>query len=255
MISAILIVRNEEKNIKGCLENLNWVDEIIVVDQSSTDTTTEICREFTDKVFVTENKGFCEPDRKFAEEKTKGDWIFYIDADERVSSELIEEIKNTVKSDKYDVYYIPRKNFFLGEWIKHCGWYPAYVPRLFRKGKVKFPDNIHNDIIPLGTVGYLKNDILHYSYVNLELYFEKFNRYTSQLAKEEFEKKRRINYFNLIWYFFVKPSISFFDKYFRKQGFLDGMRGLLISIFTFLTVFVQYIKLWEIQEKDDRKQH
>ena len=112
MISAILIVRNEEKNIKGCLENLNWVDEIIVVDQSSTDTTTEICREFTDKVFVTENKGFCEPDRKFAEEKTKGDWIFYIDADERVSSELIEEIKNTVKSDKYDVYYIPRKISF-----------------------------------------------------------------------------------------------------------------------------------------------
>jgi len=247
-LSVMVITWNEERNIQECLESVKWADEIILVDQQSTDKTVEIARRYTDKIFITENKGVCDPDRMFAISKTSNDWVFYLDADERVSEELKEEIISLLKSPaaKPDAYYIYRKTFFLGKWIKGCGWYISLI-RLFKKGKVVFSGMIHQDGQALGSAGHLKGHILHYSYRNLNEYIEKFNRYTSIIAQEEYKKGKRANWLNFMAFLFLKPVYIFAKKYILQRGFSDGFRGFLISFSAALGVFVSYIKLWEQQ--------
>lgn len=247
-LSVIVITWNEEGNIRDCLESVKWANEIILVDQQSTDRTLDIARKYTDKIFITENKGFCDSDRMFAISKTTNDWVFYLDADERISEDLKDEILFLLDSpgEKLDAYYIYRKTFFLGKWIKGCGWYVSLV-RLFKKGKLKFSGKIHQDGEPLGSVGYLKGHILHYSYRNLKEYIEKFNRYTSVIAEEEYEKGNRINWLNFSLFFFLKPTYIFLRKYLLQKGVSDGFRGLLISFSAALGIFVSYAKLWERQ--------
>ncbi len=252
-ISVILVVRNEDEQIRECLETVSWADEIVIVDQSSTDFTVKISKEFTDKVFVTESKGYCEPDRNLAIKKASSRWIFYIDADERVLPELKDEILSIVRSDApRPAYYVKRRNYFLGKWIKTCGWYPSPVLRLFKKGEVIFPNEIHQVPLHREEYGYLKNDLLHYSYSSLEEYFEKFNRYTTQLAKEEFEAGKRITVFNFISNFLLRPSYYFLLKYIYYRGYKDAFRGFFIAFSTALTVFVNKAKLWEMKWKNER---
>ena len=249
-ISVIMVVRNEEAQIGECLKTVSWSDEIVIIDQSSNDSTVKIAREFTDKVFLTEPKGYCEPDRNLAIEKASGRWIFYIDADERVSPELRDEILSIVRSSNIrPAYYLKRRNYFLGKWIKTCGWYPSPVLRLFKKGEVTFPNEIHQVPPHKAEYGYLKNDLVHYSYSSLGEYFEKFNRYTTQLAVEEFTKGKRITSINVLDKFILKPIYNFFLKYFWCRGFLDGFRGFFISLSSAFTVFVASAKLWELRLK------
>ena len=251
-ISVIMVVRNEEGQIGECLKTVSWADEIIVIDQASTDSTVNIAKKFTDNVFITEPKGYCEPDRNFAIEKASGRWIFYIDADERVLPELKHEILSIVKSDdQRPAYYVKRRNYFLGKWIKTCGWYPSPVLRLFKKGEVVFPDEIHQVPLHREEYGYLKSDLLHYSYSSLEEYFEKFNRYTTQLAKDEFQAGKRITAFNVILNFLLRPSYYFLLKYIYYRGFKDGFRGFFIAFSSALTVFVNKAKLWNILKKNE----
>lgn len=247
MISVITIVHNEEKNIARCLDAVKWADEIVVVDQSSTDGTRDICSKYTDKIFVTEKKLMPEPDRALAESKASGEWILYVDADEVVTPELAAEIEDTISKPAYDVYNMARRNYFLGKWIKHCGWYPAYVPRLFRKGSVRFSDKLHVSTVPLSEAGYLKNDLIHYSYDSMEQYFEKFGRYTTLLARNIYGEGVRIRWYNAAWHLLVKPPAYFADRYFIKLGILDGWRGLTIAFLTAYTVFMQYLKLWKME--------
>ncbi|MDP2939658.1 MAG: glycosyltransferase family 2 protein [Candidatus Omnitrophota bacterium] len=246
-LSVIIITRNEESNIRDCLGSVKWAGEIVLVDQSSADKTVEIAKEFTDKIYITENKDFCEPDRMFAISKASNEWILALDADERVSDELKQEIVSLLEQkDKLDAYYIRRRTYFLGKWIKGCGWY-ANVLRLFKKGKVSFSGRIHEPGCPLGSVGYLRGHIMHYSYGSLNEYFEKFNRYTSVVAKEEYEKGIRINRGNFLLLFFIKPMYFFVRKYFLQRGFMEGWRGFFISFSASLGLFMTYAKLWEKQ--------
>jgi len=249
-LSVIIITRNEEKNITDCLQSVKWADEIVVIDQSSTDKTVDICKNYTDRVFVVKAKNYCEPDRAVAVEKAKGKWILYLDADERVSSELKNEIMEIVyKDDKgYKCYYLGRKNYFLGKWIQKCGWYPGYVLRLFEKGTVAFSEVIHQDGTTREKCGYLRNDLIHLSYTSLEDYFEKFNRYTTRLAIEEYEKGIKINKRNFFILFLMKPSYLFLQRYFLLKGFRDGFRGFFISFSSALVIFATYAKLWEKQK-------
>jgi glycosyltransferase involved in cell wall biosynthesis len=247
-LSVIIITRNEEKNIRSCLESVKWADEIVVVDQSSTDKTADICKLYTDRLFVVDAKGYCEPDRMVAISRARGEWILYIDTDERVSPELKNEILTTISSEKrsHNCYYLPRKNYFLEKWIKGCGWYPGYILRLFKKGTVIFSDRIHQDGIPKEECGFLKNDLIHLSYRDLEDYFEKFNRYTSRLAQEKYEKGDQTSNLNLWIYFLFKPLFLFFRSYFLQRGWRDGFRGFFISFSSGLVIFVTYVKLWEL---------
>jgi glycosyltransferase involved in cell wall biosynthesis len=248
-LSVIIITWNEEKNIRECLESVKWANEIVLVDQLSFDRTLEITREYTDKIYITENKGFCEPDRMFAISKTSFEWVLYLDADERISPQLRDEIISLLSgsAEKSDAYYIHRKTFFLGRWIKECGW-DIYLVRLFKKDKVLFTTRIHEGGKPLGSVGYLKGGILHYSYRDLNEYFEKFNRYTTIYAEQEYKKGVRINKSNFMMLLFVKPIILFLYKFFLQNGFKEGRRGFFISFGAALGKFMSYAKLWEKQD-------
>lgn len=251
-LSIILIVRNEEHNITECLGSVKgWADEIVVVDQSSTDQTVELSRRCTDKVFITEAKGICNPDRMFGIEKSRNEWNLLLEADERVTTELKEEIDGILEghADVKDAYYIPVKSYFCGRWIRHCGWYPAYNLRLFKKERVYFPPTLHTDGKPKDSAGYLINPLLHYSYPSIEDYLPKLNRYTTQWAKEAYEKGIRIKGIGAATCFVIKPLYHFLRKYLLLGGYKEGFLGFFISISSGLTIFMNYAKLWEIQFK------
>jgi glycosyltransferase involved in cell wall biosynthesis len=242
-VSVIVITRNEEKNIRECLTSARWADEIIVVDSGSSDGTVDVARTFTQKVFVKPWEGFGES-RTFALSQARNEWMFWLDADERIAPELAEEIELTVSGPpKHAAYTVPRKAFFLGRWIKHCGWYPGRVTRLFRKDKGRFTtDRVHEKLIVDGPVGELKSDLLHYTDPTLEHYFMKFNRYTSLAAEDLAAAGRSASVFRLV----VNPFWTFVKMYFLRLGFLDGMPGLILCTLSAGYVFAKYAKLWEL---------
>jgi glycosyltransferase involved in cell wall biosynthesis len=248
-LSVVIAVKNEEKNIRDCLEGVKWADEIVIVDDVSSDKTVEISRGYTQNIFFDDSHGNFHKNKNLGLDKALGDWILSLDADERVTVELAAEIRDAIIKDGKKGYYILRKNYFLGKWIKGCGWWPDNIIRLFKKGAAEWPLEIH--AVPAikdeNAVGYLKNPLIHYSYRSLNQYFEKFNRYTSRIAQEEFDKGVRIGGGNFFMYFLMKPLFNFFRKYILRKGFRDGFRGLFISCSSALVIFTTYAKLWEKQ--------
>lgn len=241
-VSVIVITRNEERNIRDCLSSARWADEIIVVDSGSSDGTVAAAREFSDKVFERPWEGF-GASKNFALSQTRNDWVFWLDADERVTPELAEEIELSLSGQTDMVgFSVPRKAFFLGTWIRHCGWYPGRVVRLFRRDKAVFSnDRVHERLIVDGPVAELKSDLLHYTDPSLEHYFTKFNRYTSLAAEDLAGKGRRTGIGRML----LNPVWTFFRMYFLRLGFLDGIPGLILCMLSAGYVFTKYAKLWE----------
>jgi len=247
-ISTVVLTKNEETNIERCLKSaLTLSDEIIVVDSLSDDRTVEIAKKFTDKVYLNPWPGFSEQ-RSFSLTKTSHDWILWLDADEEMSQELVEEIQN-LKFEQ-DGYYIPRLVHYLGRWIKHCGWYPDHTLRLFNKHKGCFSGTlVHESFTLTGTTGKLKNPILHYPYRDIAHHLTKMNSYTDLSAKEMNRKGKKKSLFAAFFHSFFR----FIKMYIIKRGFLDGSQGLVISILGSYYVFLKYIKLYEIQGRWGRK--
>ena len=245
-ISAIVISYNEEKNIRRCLESLSWVDEIVVVDSYSEDNTKKIAGEFTDKIFDVKWEGFGKK-KEFARTKASFEWVLCVDADEVVTPELKDEIKKAIQDQfSYDGFYIPRQSNFLGKWIKHSGWYPDYVLRLFKKDKAKFDESlVHEKLEISGKIGYLKNHLLHYTDPDLNHYLSKLNQYTSLSAKELFKKGKKANVFDLLF----RPLATFFKMFILRAGFLDGVYGLILAMFSSFHVLTKYAKLWHLQKQ------
>jgi glycosyltransferase involved in cell wall biosynthesis len=243
-ISVVIVTKNEEKNIRKCIESVyDWVDEIIVVDSYSTDKTVEICKEYGAKIFQHAFNGFGEL-KNFAISKATGDWILCIDADERVTPSLREEIKYCLSCSKrngYIAYLIPRKTIAWGKWIKML--YPLYQIRLFKKGYASFSNKkVHETIIASGHVGKLKNPLIHVTYKTMSDYFEKFNRYTDLQAQELLAQGEKS-----LCYGFIQGLKVFFWYFFIKRGFMDGYHGFLLSILAFLYQIVSYWKLNELK--------
>lgn len=247
-ISAVIITRNEERNIKRCLSSIDWVDEIVVVDSGSTDDTKKIASEFTQRVFDIKWEGFGKA-KNFAKDKASYQWILSVDADEIITQDLKEEIQRITKSeDSLDGYYVPRKSNFLGKWIKHGGWYPDYVLRLFKKDKAKFNQSmVHEKVEVNGRIGYLRNPLWHYTDPNFDHYLEKLNRYTSLAAEELFRKGKRAKLFDVVF----RPLAVFFKMYFVKKGFWDGFSGFILAVSSAFHVFSKYVKLWHLGSVPD----
>ncbi|HVP37114.1 MAG TPA: glycosyltransferase family 2 protein [Terriglobales bacterium] len=243
-ISAIIIVYNEEKNIQRCLESLSWADEIVVVDSFSQDRTKDIASSFTNKIFDLEWQGFGKQ-KEFARQKASNDWVLSIDADEVVSEKLREEIKSIInKNNSLDGYYIPRLSNFLGRWIKHSGWFPDRVLRLFRKDRAEFDESpVHEKLILDGKSGFLKNEILHYTDPDISHYLSKLDRYTTLSAQKLLTEGRNPTLFDLLF----RPMAIFFKMYLFKSGFLDGWQGFVLACFSSFHVFVKYAKLWHLK--------
>jgi len=243
-ITSIVIAKDEESNIKRCIESqLGCIDEIIVlVDDSTTDKTYEIAKSFPHvKAEMVKWQGYSET-KKYAVSLANNNWIFWIDADEAITEGLIQEIirfKNT--KPEYSTYSVSRKAYFLGRWIKHSGWYPGRVNRLFDRTKVKFSDNdVHEHLIINGAIGKFKNDLDHFTDPTIEHYFEKFNNYTTLAAEEMVRKGKSANIIDII----LRPPLLFIKMYFLKLGFLDGIEGFILAIFSSSYVFTKYCKFW-----------
>ena len=248
-VSVVIACKNEQSQMRRCLESVIWADEIVIVDDVSEDDTVAICREYTTNIILNDSGGSFHHNKNVGIENASGDWIFSIDADEIVSTELAISVRNAVNDSGMLGYFINRKNYFLGSWIKGCGWYPDYIIRLFRKGVTKWPLEIHDTpkIEDTEKTGYLQGSLIHLSYTSIQQYMNKFDKYTTKLACEESEKGVRISKLNYATLFIVKPLYWFFRKYIIWRGCLDGFRGLFICTASAMTIFMTYAKLWEKQ--------
>lgn len=242
-LSIVVITKNEQENIQDCLESIKWANEIILVDAQSTDRTVEIAKNYTDKIFVREWKGYSDA-KNFGAQHANCEWIFFIDADERITDELRREIQQKISdnTNEFVAFMVARRTYFLGKWIKHCGWYPNYVIRMVKNGYGKFNElNVHERLLVNGKIGKFKNDLLHFTDKNLYQYFEKFNNYTTLAAIDLFDQNRNFKIKNLL----LNPIFTFIRMYFLRLGFLDGIHGLVLCTLSSLYVFTKYAKLWE----------
>ena len=246
-ISVNVITYNEEANIQDALESVRWADEIIVLDSFSTDRTLEICRKYTDKIINQEFVGYGKL-RNLAIEQSSHEWILSLDADERVTEPLREEIfRELERGASAEGYSIPRKSHFLGYWVRHCGWYPDYRSmQLFRRDVGRYTEVLNDDhleLTPGGRRGYLKSPILHYTYRNLDQYLSKMERYTTLKARQMMSDGRRFHSHQLL----THPLLTFLKMYLFRRGFLDGHIGLMLSVLYAYYAFVKYAKLWELE--------
>lgn len=250
MISVTIICKNEESNIEDCIKSVLWADEIIVVDSFSTDRTVEIAKRYTENVYQNGWNGYAEQ-RNIALSKATKEWVMPLDADERCSTELREEIENIISLDNVEEsgFRIPRKSFFLNKWVKNCGWYPGFQLRLFKREKAKVTDRlVHEGYEVDGKVGFLKNDILHYTVNSISEYLVKINHYSSLQAEEKVLRKK-VKFSDL----FFRPIAAFIQQFFMKKGFLDGIYGLMVTNYDIMTNMLTYMKIWEMQNKVNEK--
>lgn len=251
-LSIALAVKNEEQNLALCLDSvIDIADEIVVVDGGSTDKTIDIARKFKAIIIQTNNPPIFHINKQKALESCKGEWILQLDADEVVSPKLRDEVLEIIQNSKFKIrqsninngYYIPRKNYFLGHWMKKGGQYPDYVIRLFRNGKGSFPcKSVHEQIQINGEVGYLDNPLDHYSYHSLSEYWKKAWGYISLSASELGKSKNSLG--KAINYVFIKPILTFIVLFIRHKGFIDNIYGFLFALFSALhypLAYIQYI--------------
>lgn len=242
-ITAIIPVGNEIDNIVGAIASVDFADEVLVVDSFSDDGTFEKAQELADKVL---RRKFDYPSRQknWAIAQARYEWILLLDADERIEENLKEEILETLKSPGKDgvvAYWIGRKNHFMGERVRHSGWKNDKVIRLFRKSKCRYNNKrVHEEIIAEGKVLKLQNKLYHNTYITLDKYLEKINRYAWWQARDFDKKTGKLTGFHFV----VKPLWKFFKHYIIQGGFRDGVVGITISYIQGYTVFMRYAKLW-----------
>ncbi len=286
-LSVVLATRNEEENIGACLKSVKDIaDEIVIVDESSTDKTREIARKYGAKVFKVKHEPIFHKTKQKALDKATGDWILQLDADERVASVLAKEIKEVIEMspsllkqrkvgtkkqklferhqriiEKRDgkigrstgeivAFFLPRLNLFLGKSLIHAGVYPDAAIRLVKKDKARFPaKSVHEQMEINGEVAWLFNDLEHNDSPTFKRYFERMNRYTDLHAADLAREKTTKNIFMLLFYSTAKPLFVFLKLYIRHKGFLDGVRGFLWSLFSALHYPIAFFKYWQMEEK------
>ena len=245
-ISVYIIAFNEIDKIQECIKSVSWADEIIIADSYSTDGTTEMAIELGAIVVQIPFNGYGDL-RNQAISHCTGDWIFSLDSDERCSIEAQNEIKQIVTKTSLDIYRVPRKNFFMGKWIKYSGWYPNFrQPQLFKKGKMSYTmDKVHEGYINHGNkeVGTLSSFIYQFPFKNTEEVIYKANRYSSLGVAKLQEKGVKGSIFKA----FMHGLWSFIKHYIFKFGFLDGGPGFVIAFGNFEGTFYRYLKLTEVQ--------
>ena len=252
-ISAVINTRNEENNIRYCLESVKWCDEIIVVDMESEDKTVAIAREYTAKIFTHEKVLAFDAARKFAVEKATGDWVLLIDADELVPKLLSNKLKEISQNDDADIVYIPFKTYIMGSWITHTGWWPDYHPRFFKRGSVEFVETVHAFMRVSDTARkthlpqVVVNSIEHFAYYDSTHFITKLNRYTTIEAQHLYDKSTRFTMHSMI----AQACKEFFFRYFIYKGLKDGYRGFFLSIMMAFYRALTYIKLWEKWQNKD----
>ena len=245
-ISGVVISFNEEDKIAKPLSSLQAVsNEIVVVDSFSSDQTEKICRRYTDRFLKRKWSGYRDQ-KEFATLQASFDWVLSLDADEVLSAELQEEICRwkVAAEERIDGYYIGRKTFFMGRWIKHTTWYPDWQMRLFRKSAGCWEGRrVHESFRLGGPTGYLSGSLEHYTYATMSEYLQQLDRFSSLAAADYQVSGVKAGMGRLFFY----PPMVFFVNYFLRRGFQDGLPGLTVSTLSAISTFFKYLKLWEIQ--------
>ncbi len=240
-VSVAMVTHNEEANIAAALESVKDFEEIVVIDAFSDDRTVEICRQYMARVICHEWQGYARQ-KQMAVDQARGNWVLILDADERVTPGLKVEIIRIIQDDQgFSGFYIPRKNFFLGKWIRHSGWWPDNTLRLFKKdsGYIE-PRKVHEKVVIEGRAGYLKGHLEHYTYRSIRSYMEKMENY-STLAANEMAEKGTPSRMSMV----INPVFTFVKMYFLRRGFLDGWHGFVLAAGYGFYTFLKYAKAWE----------
>ncbi len=243
-MSCVVITKNEEVNIQDCLKSAQWANELIVVDADSCDKTVELARACGAKVSVRPWPGF-GLQKNFGMAQASSDWILILDADERVTEELCGEVKTCLaewRSGDPVAYRIPRRNFFYGAWVRGGGVYPDYQVRLFRRGVARYNDvAVHENLIVDGEIGTLAGHLDHHTERRIQDHFKKFGLYTTLAAQEKAKRVQAVGWTDLVF----RPLVVLVKTYLLKQGYRDGVRGLIVCVFASMYTFVKYAKLWD----------
>ena len=242
MLSVIVITKNEARDIARCLASVAWADEIIVLDSGSSDDTVAICQRFTQQVVVTDWPGFGRQKQR-ALDRARGDWVLSLDADEEVSPALKQEIQQAMLRTDVQGLELPRLSSYCGRQMRHGGWWPDPVLRLFRRDAGRFSDDVvHERVVVAGSIGRLREPLLHESYVDLDEVLSKVNRYSTLGAQQLFAQGRRSSLGLAIG----KGIWTFLRTYVLRAGFLDGPQGLMLALSNAQTSYYKYLKLRDL---------
>lgn len=241
-LTACILTYNEERNLPECLASVSWADEVLVVDSFSTDRTLEIAAEWGARVVQRRWEGM-NRQRAIAIQEARHEWVLCLDADERVSPALKDEVLDAIqRQDGVVGYQVPRHTWYLGRWIDHGGWYPDLKLRLFRREKARTVGTDPHDRIEVdGPVGRLSGEIHHFTYRNFSQQISTIDRFSEIASRERFEAGERFR----LWKLLLRPPLKFLECYVWKLGFLDGLPGLVIAVASAFNVFARYVKLWE----------
>jgi glycosyltransferase involved in cell wall biosynthesis len=247
-ISAVVLTKNVEDKIEKCLKNLDFVDEIIVIDNSE-DKTPEIAKKFSKTKVYSRLLDNFSAQRNFGIEKASSEWILMVDSDEEVESGFASLVEQAIEKDEASAYKFPRKNIVFGKWIEHAGWYPDYQTRLFKKGKAHYQRLVHEKLEVEGETKELDVHIIHYNYETVYQFLDKLQKYTTLEADELFSTGYKFHWPDMI----IKSNAEFLRRLFAEEGYKDGLHGLVLSILQAFYTFAIYLKIWEKEKFKEEK--
>ena len=250
-LSVIIITKNEADNIQACLDSVRFANEWIIVDSGSTDGTVERARTAGATVIETADWPGFGPQKNRALDAAQGEWILSLDADERIPDALRDEILAVINAPAHDAYALPRLSSFCGRFIRHAGWYPDYIVRLFRKNAGRFSDDLVHEsvIVKRGETGRLRTHIVHYSYLDDDAYLRKLGQYSTLGAQQAFAAGKRSSLGKAV----AHACSAFLRSYVFKRGFLDGRAGVMVAISTAESTYHKYFKLMLLTEAEKKK--
>jgi len=244
-LSVILITRNEEANLADCLASLEGIaQQIVVVDTNSSDRTLDIAKSYGAVIAQPQDWPGFGPQKNRALDLATGEWVLSLDADERLTPALKSEIVTAIHHSAHvDCFAIPRLSWYCGRFIRHSGWNPDYVERLFKRGSARFSDDlVHERLIPSGQVAKLENPMLHYSFMDYSQVLQKIDRYSTASAEQAFAQGKTSTPLKAV----LHGAWSFFRTYFLRAGFLDGPQGFTLAMSNAQGTYYRYIKLWHL---------
>lgn len=244
-LSVVISAYNEENKIEECLKSIKFADEIVFVDNFSTDKTIEIAKRYDSRIISVENNLMLNVNKNLGFSKAKGEWILSLDADERVTEELADEIKSIINSSENSVsgYWIPRKNILFGKWIQGEMWWPDYQLRLFKNGKGKFPEqHVHEYVQVEGETKKLTSCLVHENYSSIAQYLNKMDKiYTESEVEKIIKSGQKLNWTHAL----ILPSRDFLKTFFMQKGYKDGLHGLVLSLLQAFYMEIVFVKVWE----------
>jgi glycosyltransferase involved in cell wall biosynthesis len=245
-LTVLILAKNEEKRIRSCLESVKWADEIVVVDGVSTDRTVEICKEYGAKVIEHAFEGGFDIDCNLGIDNSTGDWILKLDADEIVTESLKKDVQKVLEDDGgYSAFKFRRKNFFLGHFMRHGGWY-HYSLHFLKKGKAYYKGHVHETMIVDGKTGTIEGAVDHYPFSSITQFIQRHNNYSNIEAQKIFDTQGVVDIKTIKYNLTIKPLKRFFKFYVKKKGYREGRYGLIFSVLFAWVHFLNWTKYWEM---------